>query len=141
MTAHVHDAATQGAATDARPPDRIGVTATRPWWLLPGIIGALVAGGLVLGGVVSLSMVLYVGLFGGMMLMHVGGHGHGGHVSAGHATHSGNASETGDANLSRRSPDAQEAESGSAAEPDERADASTGSETNHDDQHSSHGCH
>lgn len=48
----------------------------RPRWLIPGLLVTLVAGGLVAAGVVSLSAVLYAGLLGGMMLMHLGGHGH-----------------------------------------------------------------
>ena len=53
---------------------------SRPRWLLPALVAVGIAVALVLAGVVSLSTVLYVGMFGGMMLMHVGGHGdHGAH--------------------------------------------------------------
>ncbi len=52
----------------------------RQRWALVGVPVALTAALLVLTDVVSLSTVLYAGAFGGMMLMHLGGHGsHGGH--------------------------------------------------------------
>lgn len=148
MTAHIHDPATHG--DEARLPRSAGVpsiAATRPRWLLPGILVALVAGGLVVAGVVSLSAVLYAGLFGGMILMHMGGHGHGGHGGAGHAGggHAGGGHVDGadePEDLSRRSSGAQPAEPGFAAGLDQRArDDSTTSETEDHDQHSSHGCH
>ncbi len=60
------------------------IRASRPRWLLPGLAVGLVAASLVVGGFLSLSTVLYFGFFGGMILMHVGGHGgHGGHASHG----------------------------------------------------------
>jgi len=78
MTVHVHDH--EGPDTPA-PAAR---TRPRPRWLVPTLIVALVAGGLVITGVLPLSTVLYGGLFGGMILMHVGGHGgHGGHAGHG----------------------------------------------------------
>jgi hypothetical protein len=58
--------------------------ATRPRTLLPIVIALVLALGLVLIGIVPFSTVLSLGLFGGMMLMHLGGHG-GGH--AGHDAH------------------------------------------------------
>lgn len=80
MTAHVHDQDDQGARA------RTARTRARPCWLVPAIIIATVAGGLVVAGVVPLSTVLSAGLFGGMILMHLGGHGsHGSH--GGHAAH------------------------------------------------------
>lgn len=142
MTAHVHNSATHGA--DPRPgvraPGGGSTVAARPRWLLPGLLVALVVGGLVVAGVVSLSAVLYAGLFGGMILMHAGGHGHGGHGSAGHAAHGSGMSPRED--LSGGSSDAQPSGSGSSAGLDERAanDSQT-SETERHDQHSSHGCH
>lgn len=67
---------------------RAGRTSTRPRWLLPGLAVGVVVAGLVVTGVVPPSSVLYVGMFGGMMLMHMGGHGmHGGHGRRGHAGH------------------------------------------------------
>lgn len=140
MTAHVHDPATHGDG--ARVPRAAGVpsiAATRPRWLLPGILVALVAGGLVVAGVVSLSAVLYAGLFGGMILMHAGGHGHGhgGHGSAGHAPHT---SRAGD--LSGGSSDTQPSGSSSIRGLDERAtNDSRTSETERHDQRDAHGCH
>ena len=90
MTVHVHDH--QGPDTPA-PAAR---TRPRPRWLVPTLVVAMVAGGLVLAGVLPLSTVLYGALFGGMILMHVGGHGgHGGNGGhGGHAGHGGG--ETGD---------------------------------------------
>jgi hypothetical protein len=119
------------------------MTASRPRWLLPGLVLAIIAGGLVVAGVVSLSTVLYAGLFGGMILMHAGGHGHGGHGGG----HSGGHSLPGDGaddveDLSRRSSGAQPAESGSAVGLDQRVrDDTTTSETDDHDQHRAHGCH
>jgi hypothetical protein len=138
MTAHVHGSTSQGgAATDAAPPGRTPATLTRPWWLLPGVVGALLVGGLVVAGIVSLSTVLYLGLFGGMMLMCMGGHGHGGQ---GHGAH-GSAPDENES-LSQRSSGAQPGGSGSAAGLDRRAPHDpTTSETERHDQHSSPGCH
>lgn len=86
MMAHVHDHDDHEAAGP------VGQKRSRPRWLLPALLVAAVAGGLVLAGVVSLSTVLSAGLFGGMILMHLGGHGgHGGH--AGHG--SGGSGDTG----------------------------------------------
>ena len=87
MTAHVHDhrptdlspdppAPTPGIDTPAQAAGR-----RRPRWLVPAAIAGLVIGGLVAAGVLSPLVVLYGGLAGGCLLMHlVGGHGgHGGH--------------------------------------------------------------
>ena len=120
MTAHVHGSTSPGgAATDAAPPGRAPATLTQPWWLLPGVVGALLVGGLVVAGIVSLSTVLYLGLFGGMMLMCMGGHGHGGHGGQGHDAH-GSAPDENES-LSQRSSSAQPSRSGSAAGLDRRA--------------------
>lgn len=81
MTAHVHDSSARQTdeADGAVPAARAGRT-TRPRWLLPAIVGGLVVAVLVAYGILSPSAVLYGGLFGGMLLMHAGGHGgHGGH--------------------------------------------------------------
>ncbi len=149
MSAHIHDPAMQGSAVAA--PNRGGATSTgpaRPRWLVPGLLIALIAGGLVVAGVVSMSTVLYAGLFGGMILMHMGGHGHGGHSHGGHggdvaSGHPGRSSETSDGDdLSRGSHGSQPPDSRSVAGLDERAaNESTTSETERHDQHSSHGCH
>ena len=73
MTTHAHGSRSTIAG-------RFGGLNRRQRWALVGIPVALVAGLLVLAGVVSPSTVLYAGAFGGMMLMHLGGHGsHGGH--------------------------------------------------------------
>lgn len=47
----------------------------RPHWLIVGVAAGLVAIGLVVSGAVSLSMMLFIGAFGGMLWMHAGGHG------------------------------------------------------------------
>ena len=82
MTEHAHDPAAH--ADSPRPgPVAAGGTATtasRPRWLLPGLVAGIVVGALVVAGVLSFSTVLYAGLLGGMLLMHLGGHGgHRGH--------------------------------------------------------------
>ena len=146
MTAHVHDpAAHRGGTHDESVRTGGGpMTASRPKWLLPGLVIAVIVGGLVVAGVVSLSTVLYAGLFGGMILMHVGGHGHGGHGGGqggrGHGLHGDGADDAED--LSRRSSGAHVAGSGSAAGLDQRVrDDTTTSETDNHDQHRAHGCH
>jgi len=147
MTAPVHDPAKHGDALhpEATPAGGVSMTPSRPRWLLPGLLVAIVVGGLVVAGVVSLSTVLYVSLFGGMILMHAGGHGHGGHggggpAGRGHSLHGDGADDPDD--LSRRSSGAQPGESGSTAGLDQRArDNSATSETDDHDQHRSHGCH
>ena len=61
----------------------------RQRWALVGVPLALLTGLLVVTGVVAASTVLYAAAFGGMMVMHLGGHGsHGGHGQAheGHAS-------------------------------------------------------
>lgn len=142
MTAHGHDPATHGGGTRPEPAATGGapMISSRPRWLLPGLLVAIIAGGLVVAGVLSLSTVLYAGLFGGMILMHAGGHGHGGHGGGGHGGHGGGTNDAGD--LRGRSSDSQPSESGSGARLDERAaNEPMTSETDDHDQHSSHGCH
>lgn len=146
MTAHVHDPA-GGGSSAADTSRRTGRSETStPRWLLPAVVGAIVAGALLVAGVVSLSTLLYAGLFGGMILMHVGGHGHGhgGHGGGGSDDHAGLGDPpngTTGANLSRHSPDTQDVASGSNEVPDERAADTNASETDRNDQHSSTGCH
>lgn len=81
MTAHVHDSSARhaGEAAGAVPAARAGGT-TRPRWLLPAIVAGLVVAVLVAYGILSPSAVLYGGLFGGMLLMHAGGHGGHGNI-------------------------------------------------------------
>ena len=132
MTTHAHDPSIEGA--DPAPG---GTTATghpeaafrRPGWLLPALAVGLLAIGLVVAGVVSLSTVLYAGAFGGMLLMHRGGHGHGAHGG-------------GPANdLSRGSGGSHQQRTGSEDELGERTTNQTNRNEGDDDQHSSHGCH
>ena len=156
MTAHAHDPAAHGGG---RHPESVGaeggpMTASRPRWLLPALVVAIIAGGLVVAGVVPLSTVLYAGLFGGMILMHAGGHSHGGHGGGhdggghGGGEHGGRGralpgAGVNDANdLSRRSSGDQPAASASAAGLDRRAlDNPTTSESDDHAQHRAHGCH
>ena len=144
MTTHVHDPA--ALAEYADPPiaaTRPSTPSGRPRWLVPGVAVATVVGALVITGVLPLSIVLYAGLFGGMMLMHVGGHGHGGHGAhgtGGHSAHGGTpASDTED--LRERSSGTQSALAGSTAGLEERAAMKKTTETTDDDQHRSHSCH
>ena len=143
MTAHVHDPSAQrDLQADPAPSGWLPTAWTRPWWLLPAIVGTIIVGGLVVAGVISLSAVVYLGLFGGMMLMHMGGHGHGGHGTTGGGHHGHGAEATdGAANLTQPSSGAQPDERGSAAGLDPRpSNDLNGSETQDHDQHGSHGC-
>lgn len=82
MTTHVHKPSVpvvDPSADGSAPPERHESSPARRWWLLPGLIAGLLAVGLVIAGVVSPSIVISAALFGGMLLMHLGGHGHGGH--------------------------------------------------------------
>ncbi len=64
-------------------------TASRPRWLLPAIAVAAAAAALLYLGVLTPSSLLTIGLFGGMIGMHLFGHGsHAGH--GGHEAHGGN---------------------------------------------------
>lgn len=118
---------------------------TRPRWLLPGLVVGIVLAGLVLAGAVSLSLVVYAGLFGGMILMHLGGHGgHGSHGShGGPETHQGHeGGTTPDAeDLSRRSDRSQPGRPGSDEAPDRASINPNGNERHDHDQYGSHGCH
>ena len=145
MTAHAHDPA---AHTDGRRPLPAGTgatkaTAARPRWLMPGLLVVIAAAGLVVAGVLSLSTVLYAGLFGGMILMHVGGHGgHGSHGGGrgGHGDHGDDPTNAED--LSARSPGPQAPGSVFKGELEDRASTDRrGNETDDHDQHSSRGCH
>ncbi len=61
---------------------------SRPRWLLPAIAAAAVAAALLYLGVLTPESLLTIGLFGGMIGMHLFGHGaHGDH--GGHAGHAG----------------------------------------------------
>lgn len=60
----------------------------RPRWLMPALAVGAFAIALVVAGILPLSAALYGGAFGGMMLMHLGGHGaHGAQGGGGHAAH------------------------------------------------------
>ena len=74
MTLHAHDPAQTQPASRT-----LGSMSSRPRWLLPALAIGGVAAILVLAGVVSFGTVFSVGLVGGMLVMHLGGHGHGGH--------------------------------------------------------------
>lgn len=96
--------------------------AAHPRWLWPGVAAAIVVTGLVVAGVLSISIVLYAGAFGGMLLMHAGGHGgHGGHGgSGGHEDH-GSGTTSGTDPLSHGSHGSQPARQDSAVGLDDRA--------------------
>ena len=145
MTAHVHDPAMHPVdeATGAQPGDGSARgTSTRPRWLMPGIAVGVVVAGLVLAGVVSLSTALYAGLFGGMLLMHLGGHGmHGGHGGGGHAGHAGGGSSDGRASSAPQRTSRPD-EPGAAQETRHQGpEDGRGVERHQDDQRGSHGCH
>lgn len=79
MTTDVHDHSQQAAAVRVAPMGR-----SRPRWLVPGVLVVITGAGLVLAGVIPFSTAVSAGLIGGMLLMHLGGHGgHGGTTSAG----------------------------------------------------------
>ncbi len=145
MTAHAHDPSTQRGRRRGPAAEGARTTPARPRWLLPALAVGIVAAGLVVAGIVSLSTVLYAGLFGGMILMHVGGHGgHGGHGGdagpGGHGDHG--ADVSGDDSLSQRSPGSQPGRSRSGGGLDDRAvDDPNGSETQDHDQRSAHTRH
>ncbi len=133
MTTHVHDPSIDGDAHPSRsagtdPPQSVPA---RPRWLLPGLAAALVAAGLLAAGVVSLSTIIYVGVFGGMLLMHLGGHGHGGHGGGGHAGHGARDSQaiSHDQDLSGRSDGSQPLGSASGDKLDDRIPNQTREET------------
>ena len=143
MTAHVHDPAVHDESTGPAGAAlrRDSTMSARPRWLLPGVLVAVIVAGLVVAGVLSLSSVLYAGLFGGMILMHTGGHGHGGHAGGGHAGH-GDGTTNDAEDLRQGSSRSQPVQSGSDARLEERAAKApmTSEKTDHD-QHGSHGCH
>jgi len=143
MTTHVHHPSSNGDArrsdSTATKPAQSGPT--RPRWLLPGLAAAFVAAGLVVAGVVSLTTMFYVVVFGGMLVMHLGGHGHG--HGGGHVGHGGrgSASTSEDHDLSRRSGGSQPPHSALGDGLDDRAFGPKPKRQDDDDQHSPHGCH
>jgi hypothetical protein len=145
MTAHVHGPSMNPVDDAVDAPTgatSAGGTSTRPRWLLPGIAVGVVVAGLVVAGVVSLSTALSGGLFAGMLLMHLGGHGmHGGHGGGGHDGHADGGSPEGRAS-SEPQRMSQPDEPGPAQETrHEGPDDGRGVEGHQDDQRGSHGCH
>ena len=138
MTAQAHD-----HSLPAAPPAPATTGSTRPRWLLPALIGTAVVGSLVVFGVLSLSTVLYAGLFGGMLLMHTGGHGgHAGHEGGGTHEGHGEGPRSDAVDLSQRSHGSHSEPTGSRAGLDDQAaNHEKASETDDHDQPSSHGCH
>ncbi|MEO8463010.1 MAG: DUF6703 family protein [Chloroflexota bacterium] len=145
MTAHAHDPVHLEANTERGSATVPTVApAVRPRWLLPVALGAIVVVGLVAGGFLSLSTVLYAGLIGGMLLMHVGGHGQGsrGHGGHGHADGEGGGSGSTSEDLSGGSSNAQQEKAGSVGGFDGRATNETMENGNDDrDRRSSSSCH
>jgi hypothetical protein len=142
MTAHVQDPSMPvDEAIDTHPGDtRAGRTSTRPRWLMPGIAVGVVVAGLVLAGVVPFSTALYAAMFGGMLVMHLGGHGmHGGHGGGDHAGPPGGASPSDGRAPSKPGTMAQPADQGSAGETGTAM--SDGNGAHQQSQHGSHGCH
>ena len=131
MTSHSHPVP---ASTRPNPHVR---PSQAPGWLMPALVGVPLVGALLVFGVLSPSSLLYIGLFGGMMLVCMGSHGHGGGAGD-HADHSAMSAER---DLSPHSSGAQPAESGSVGLDDRAANDAKASETDDHDQHSSHGCH
>jgi len=136
-----HDPSTHSGSRPASVAAGTPTIANRPRWLMAALAVGIVAVGLVATGVLSLSTVLYAGLFGGMILMHVGGHGHGGHGRSGsHARHG--AGIPRDEDLSRPSPGSQPASPRSSSGLEDRAsDDPKASETHDHDQRNTHSCH
>lgn len=145
MTAQTHDPeihpVDESGDRPASDPSR--EASTRPRWLVPGIAVGLVTAGLVAAGVVSFSAALYFAMFGGMMLMHLGGHGmHGGHGGGGHAGHArGGSSDGRVSNDAQRMSQPDEPSSGAGESGDGGPDDGLGVEASRDDQRGSHGCH
>ncbi len=119
MTAHVHNHSelTSEPRVSASALEVGPAQAAVPRWLIPGLAIAFVVAGLVLAGVVSPSTVLFLGFFGGMILMHTGGHG----AHGGHGGHESSAPDAGRSDLASSS--------------------SSGNETHEGGPHRSHGCH
>lgn len=99
MTAHTRDPSTHvaGRRDETAPVAPAATGSARPRWLMPALIGVAVVIALVAFGVLSPSAALFGGLFGGMLLMHLGGHrGHGGQGGpGGHAGHGGRSEPNG----------------------------------------------
>ena len=72
---HVGHHGHRGSAT-AEP----AVPRRRPRWLLPAVGAMVLMAALVVFEILSLSTAIYASLVGGMLLMHIGGHGHDGHT-------------------------------------------------------------
>ncbi len=144
MTTHDHHR-TADIGPD-RGPSTAPASARRPRWLLPALLVAITAMALVAAGIVPLSSALYAGLFGGMLLMHAGGHGgHGAH--GGHGGHGGHGAADAPSppparDLSLASPGSQTARSRSNRGLDEGAptDEHGVERTDHDNE-GIHGCH
>jgi hypothetical protein len=119
---------------------RAGRTSTRPRWLMPGIAAGVGVAGLVLAGVVPFSTALYAAMFGGMLVMHLGGHGmHGGHGGGDHAGPPGGESSSDGRAPSKPGTMAQPADQGSAGETGTAVSDGTGARQQ--SPHGSHGCH
>lgn len=78
---------TDGATRERGGVGGLSLPGGRPRWLVPAVVGLVVVGALVITGVLELSTVLYAGAIGGMLVMHLGGHGHGAATTGDHAGH------------------------------------------------------
>jgi hypothetical protein len=80
MTHDTHDRVAHSVAdASGVPQQQAQLNWRRPSWLLLALVASLIGASLVVAGVVSAEVAIYVGVFGAMMLMHIGGHGHGAH--------------------------------------------------------------
>ena len=82
MTTDTSDHSRHGAVQQAAPGEG-GTRQARSPWLLPGIAVGIAATVLVIAGVISVTTLVYVGVIGGMLFMHLG---HGAHALARGAT-------------------------------------------------------
>jgi len=144
MTAHAHDPSTHLTPSEDGPmPAARAAGSTRPRWLLPALAGGIAVAALVVYGILPPSAVLYGGLFGGMLLMHRGGHG--GHGGGGHGGHGGaTPTSTGkpDRPSDRPSDGSRADRTDSDAGPDRSpANDVTGTVTDDNNRRGSHGCH
>lgn len=127
-----------GTGVDDRSSDRDPVgavvpAAARPPWLVPALAVGVAAVALVIAGVLSASMVLYAGLVGGMLLMHLGGHG-------AHGAHGGRTAADADM-LSEPSSGTQGLGPGSSRAPDDQALKHGNGNEQDGDEPNVHGCH
>jgi hypothetical protein len=82
MTTDTGNHSTHGAVQQAAPGEG-RIRQARSPWLLPGIAVGIAATVLVITSVISVTTLVYVGVIGGMLLMHLGHGAHGGQGAQG----------------------------------------------------------